>query len=307
MKSIPPLPLRLAVTLAVVVAAVLVVAYQFRAYLQNPWTPDGQVRATVVEVASRVSGPITNLPISDNQAVTAGELLFQIDPRTFQATVNQSKASVEEAKDKADRARLTYQTDTGAESKQLLTQLENAEALAAAALSQARANLSAAQLDLEFTRVLAPVNGYVTHLNVDLGTQTVADRPLMALVNRDSFWFSAFFRETLMENVRPGDKAMIRLMAYPDKPIEGHVESVGWGIATVDGRPGYDLLPQVRPNFEWIRLAQRIPVRVELGDIPAGVDLRFGITASVLVMSDDSNTSRYGVYTRGSPAGTLGS
>lgn len=293
MNAKPSRSFRVSITLAAVVLAALLMAYKFRVYLLNPWTRDGQVNAYVVQVAPRVDGPITELPIVDNQEIAKGDLLFRIDPSVYAADLAQARADLQEAQsrradasDKADRAKRIHDTDPGAEAMQMLVQLQEAEKLAVAEVEAARAQVDAAQLNLDFTQVSASVDGYVTHLTLDLGTQAVANVPALALVNKNSFWVTAFFRETLMEQIRPGYKAVVRLMAYPDKPIVSEVESVGWGIATQDGQPGYDLLPRVRPSFEWIRLAQRIPVRIKLGDIPEGVQLRVGTTATVIVLGN---------------------
>jgi multidrug resistance efflux pump len=145
--------------------------------------------------------------------------------------------------------------------------------------------LDQATLDLEFTRVLAPVDGYVTNLNLRQGSQAVANQPALALVDINSYWVHGFFRETSVGGMRKGDKAIVTLMSYPDQPIEGHVNSLGWGIAQDDGSTGFDLLPNISPTFEWIRLAQRVPVRVHLDDVPEDVALRVGTTASVLVIT----------------------
>jgi multidrug resistance efflux pump len=142
-----------------------------------------------------------------------------------------------------------------------------------------------AMLNLEFTEVSAPVDGYVTNLNLQLGSQAVANQPAMALVDVNSFWIDGFFRENQIGRIGIGDKAIVTLMSYPDKPIEAYVDSLGWGIAQDDGSTGFDLLPNVSPTFEWIRLAQRVPVRIRLGELPAGVALRVGTTSSVLVLT----------------------
>lgn len=154
-----------------------------------------------------------------------------------------------------------------------------------ASIREARAALQQAQLNVEFTKVLAPVDGYVTNLNLRLGSQVVASQPVLALVDAHSFWVQAFFKETSIEGISSGDRALVTLMAYPDKPVEGRVDSLGWGIASQNGTTGFELLPNVSPTFEWIRLAQRVPVRVHLGDLPKGVALRAGMTGSVLVMA----------------------
>ena len=118
-----------------------------------------------------------------------------------------------------------------------------------------------------------------------LGSQVVSNQAALALVDVNSFWIHGFFKETSIENIAEGDRAIVTLMSYPSTPIEGRVDSLGWGITQDDGSPGYDLLPSINATFEWIRLAQRVPVRVHLVDVPEDVKLRVGTTASVLVMT----------------------
>ena len=127
------------------------------------------------------------------------------------------------------------------------------------------------------------MDGYVTNLNLRLGSQGVANQPALALVDINSFWIHGFFRETMVADVQPGDQAVVTLMSYPDTPLTGVVDSIGWGIAQDDGSTGQDLLPEISATFEWIRLAQRVPVRVHLTAVPEVVKLRVGTTASVLV------------------------
>ena len=277
---------------ALVLIAVGVVLYTYWAYVTNPWTRDGPVRAQVVQINPRVSGPIVNLPIRDNQFVKAGDLLFMIDPRTFKAAVDQARADVQKAQVEADNAReeaerdqAIMKRDRGAVSVQTVERKETAQRKAEAALLGATAELEQAQLNLEFTEVKAPVDGYVTNLNLRQGSQAVANQPALALIDINSFWVHGFFRENYIEGISEGDRAIITLMSYPDKPLEGRVDSLGWGIAQEDGSTGFDLLPTINPTFEWIRLAQRVPVRVHLLDVPDEVKLRVGTTASVLVMT----------------------
>jgi multidrug resistance efflux pump len=352
-----------ALTSAVVLVATLAVLWKYWAYITNPWTRDGQVRANVIQVVPRVSGPIVRLPIQDNQLVEAGDLLFEIDPRTYQAALDQASANLDETRDrlkdlqaqvkaaeaaldqaesgirqaesavasadatlvktKADLERATRLVAKGDVSKRtydeavaandvaeadlakvqaqrtqagaarLQAQAELAKAMAAlgapgeenAQLRAAKAALETAKLNLEFTQVRASVDGYVTNLSLRLGSQAVANQPALALVDVASFWVHGFFRENLIARVNPGDQAVVTLMSYPDQPLRGRVDSIGWGISQSDGSTGYDLLPNVNPTFQWIRLAQRIPVRVHLDKVPAGVKLRVGTTASVLVMT----------------------
>lgn len=357
------IPRKYLTTGTIVLIAVLAVALKYWDYLLNPWTRDGQVRAEVVQIATRVSGPVVELNVVDNQYVSAGDVLFVIDPRTFEASLDQARArydltvdsytakqkqvqaaeaqigvaqaSVDQAqsaiaasdaavenasseyqrqqeliKDRAtsqksvEGAKASYEVAVQkrlgaigslAQAQASLAQAEanlaqmratlGAAGDANASIREARAALQQAQLNLEFTKVLAPVDGYVTNLNLRLGSQVVASQPTLALVDAHSFWVQAFFKETSIEGISSGDRALVTLMAYPDKPVEGRVDSLGWGIASQNGSTGFELLPNVSPTFEWIRLAQRVPVRVHLGALPEGVALRAGMTGSVLVMA----------------------
>jgi multidrug resistance efflux pump len=288
---------------AVVLAAAAAAAWKYQLYITNPWTRDGQVRAQVIQVTPRVTGPIINLPIRDNQRVKAGDLLFEIDPRTFEAALKQDRADLEQARVNVDEARDEYRRverirkrDPGAVSAEEVTSRKNALRAAEAKVLAAEAVLDEAQLDLEFTQVRAPVDGYVTNLNLRLGSQAVANQPVLALVDVNSFWVHGFFRENYIEGIQPGDHAVVTLMSYPDRPLEGHVDSLGWGIYQEDGSTGQNLLPSVSPTFQWIRLAQRVPVRVHLQEVPEDIALRVGTTASVLVMKGTAGSeSRKGL------------
>ena len=291
-KSITSI-LRYLVTLAAVLVAGIVLANMYQEYLFHPWTRDGHVRAQVIKITPRVGGPIVDLPIHDNQAVTKGDLLFRIDQRTFELAIEQAEAKLQQALaservkvDQARRARDLSRKDKGAISEQALVRKENDLLVARADVEVAEANLNAAKLDLEFTEVRAPVDGYVTNLLLRYGSQTVANQPALALIDTNSFWVHGFFKETQIENIQPDNKVVIKLMTYPDAALQGVVESMGWGIAQQDGAPAADLLPTINPSFDWIRLAQRIPVRIRLTHIPDEVDLRVGTTASVFVMTE---------------------
>jgi multidrug resistance efflux pump len=350
---------------AVVLIAVIAVLLKYWDYVVNPWTRDGQVRADVVQITPRVSGPIVRLSVEDNQFVKTGDLLFEIDPRTFAASLAQAQAQYDSALDNyvalekqveaevaqvdvskaevlqaesgikeldatvakntaeykrqqdmlskdatskksMERARANYQVSLEQRKEAVagVTQAKATLAQSEAAMAKAKANLGApgednasireaqaaqeqAELDLEFTRIKAPVDGYVTNLNLRLGSQAVANQPALALVDTNSYWIHGFFKENSIENIREGNKAIVTLMTYPDTPLEGQVDSLGWGIAQQDGSTGEDLLPNVSATFEWIRLAQRVPVRIHLVDVPDNVALRVGTTASVLVMTGE--------------------
>lgn len=217
--------------------------------------------------------------------------------RTLLAQGNVSERRVEQAVADYDVAISNLDAAEGT-----LRQAQAQKLQAEAALSQAIASLGAegeanaqirgavaaveeAELNLEYTEVRAPVTGYVTNLELRIGSQAVSNQPQLALIDTDSFWVHGFFRETVVGDVEPGNRAIVTLMSYPDQPLEGYVDSIGWGIAQEDGSAGYNLLPNINPTFQWIRLAQRVPVRVHLTDLPDDVALRVGTTASVLVMT----------------------
>ena len=357
---------------SLVLLAVLVVLWKYWDYVVNPWTRDGQVRADVIEVTPRVTGPIVELAISDNQFVQTGDLLFRIDPRTFEADLARARAQLDEtgdsvlalekqveaaraavevargniararsqfigydatiARDKAEYERqkdllpkkatsrralesakanyeVSLQQKTSAEAQIAQSRANLAEAEADLAEAEAtlgqlgennpqvRAALAAvrqAELNLEFTEVRAPVDGLVTNVNLRIGTQAVANQPALALIDGSSFRVEGYFRETWIGRIQPGDHAVVTLMTYPGEPLTGYVDSIGWGIAQQDGSTGDRLLPNVSPTFEWIRLAQRIPVRIELTDVPDKINLRVGTTSSVLVKTGTAGTAADG-------------
>ena len=355
-------------TAVVVVAVVGAVLGRYWTYVVNPWTRNGQVMAQVIQITPRVTGTIVELPIVDNQFVKKGDLLFQIDPRTFESTLHGMEGLLAETKDEIDaltaqvdataatikqyeaeidymvqkvkgkQARLVdYQAElrrytelvkTGAASEervdQAIADVADAEAVVDAAraellaarakrleaeadlardianrgalgdanarLRTAKARVHSAELNLEFTTVTAPVDGYVTNLNLRLGDHATANKPVLALVDVESYWIYGFFKERYLNRIRPGDQAVVTLMTYPEKPIHGRVVSKGWGVWQKDGSTAQELLPVVSPTFEWIRLAQRVPVRIEFDELPEGVELVVGTTGSVLVVEDSAGS-----------------
>ncbi len=265
---------------------------KYQDYFANPWTRDGQVRAQVIQVASRVSGMVTNIEIIDNQFVQKGALLFSLDKQPFEIIIAQTQANIKKEyanlrgkKIEFDRVKKISAKDKGAVSQKDLTRREIDYLKALANIEALKEELNSAKLNLSFTNVYASVDGYVSNINFQVGSQAVANQPILALVDANSFWVFGYFRESMLESIHIGDKAIVTLMAYKNSPIIGKIESIAWGIAHSDGNPGANLLPSIKPVFQWIRLAQRIPVRIKLEDLPEGVVLRFGLTASVKIFS----------------------
>ena len=272
--------MKILATLALVLVAIGALSLKYMDYLTNPWTRDGMVRANVIQVTPRISGPIIELSVVDNQLVKKGEPLFKIDPRTFQADLDEAQAELIRTEADFERGkRLTARGDIS----------ERDFDKSRAAYEVAKADLKTAQLNLEFTSVNAAADGYITNLTLRIGSQAVANQPVMALIDSASFWVHGFFRETIIKDISAGDRAIVTLLSHTGEELTGTVDSLGWGIAQQDGSTGIDLLPSVNPTFEWIRLAQRIPVRIQLDPLPEGVELRVGTTASVLVETGTAN------------------
>jgi multidrug resistance efflux pump len=357
---------RIITTGVIVLAALGMIAYKYHDYMKYPWTRDGLVRAQVVQITPRVSGPLVRVPIQNNELVKKGDLLFEIDPSIFQASVHLARAQFDNMRDivrslfeqveglkrtveqreadmnqakfevagsaaQVENARIvlgrakelfaeTVNTQRDVDDKSTayqvaLAQLGEARAKVnqmIAALAQAKddlarglanlgelgednprlrraaADLEIAQLNLEFTKVWAPTDGYVTNLRLGVGDSAVAHQPMLAVIDANSFYVQAFFRETFVGDFQKGDRAVVTLMSYPDTPLEGSVDSIGWGIAQQNGSTGFELLPSVAPTFEWIRLAQRLPVVVRIEKLPDNIKLRAGTTASVVVITGTS-------------------
>jgi multidrug resistance efflux pump len=275
------------ITLIIVGLAVWAAVSLYSRYIANPWTRDGQVRANIVGIAPRVSGPIIHVAVRDNQQLRTGDLLFEIDPSDFQAQVDIAAGQVQngEANLKQQEQNLQRQTDLYKNHVNTAQDFQNAQDSAAAAqaqLASAKANLELAKLNLNYTKVFAPVDGYVTNMNTSEGTYVTAGKQLMALVDTNSFWIAGYFKETQLPHIRVGQKATITMIGYEAQPFQGIVRSIGWGIYVQDGS-GSDstgLLPSISQTIDWVRLPQRFPVRIHvLGHSP--VPLRIGQTVSV--------------------------
>ncbi|MBK1882801.1 HlyD family secretion protein [Luteolibacter pohnpeiensis] len=254
-------------------------------YRTEPWTRDGRVNAELVKIVPEVSGKIAQLPVVDNQLVQKGDVLFTIDPENFQLALEQAEAQLKTrqseldlAKQKADRRGLLVSANAiSAEEQQ---SADTAVAVAQAALANAVATRDLANLNLRRTTVVSPVNGYITNLHLRLGDYASAGSPQFSIIDRESYWVAGYFEETKLPSVHPGDLADITFMAGT-APLRGHVEAISRGIA--DSTSSGTGLADVDPIFNWVRLAQRIPVRIKI-DTP--IDDRFlaaGMTCSISV------------------------
>ncbi|MGA1539741.1 MAG: efflux RND transporter periplasmic adaptor subunit [Chthoniobacterales bacterium] len=276
------------ITLGVVLLALMAALLMYARYLGKPWTRDAYVRANVVGVAPRVAGPIVQIPVKDNQAVRKGDLLFQIDPRTFQAALDQAKGQLAQTQAKlvdleANAKRAVDLLAQNVISREQYDDQVQAFEAAKADVEAAQAAVENAQLDLDFTTVVSPVDGYLTNVNTSPGTYVAAGQQLLALVDTSTFWVAAYFKETQITNVQPGDTVRITLMGHAGQPFDGEVVSTAWGIFVQDGSTvGDQMLPDVPQTIDWVRLPNRFPVRVHVTGQPP-VPLRIGQTASVAV------------------------
>ncbi|MGY2052659.1 efflux RND transporter periplasmic adaptor subunit [Methylobacterium sp. JK268] len=278
--------LRILATLVVLVAAAGATLVVWRFYVVAPWTRDGQVRVQVASIAPQISGQIVELRVIDNQRVRKGDVLYVIDPADFRIALDSAKAEVEtRAADlevkraQAARREALSTVATSIEEKQ---QYAGVAKQAEAAFASAKAQVAQAELNLARTQVRSPVTGYVTNLLLRVGDYATAGTRNVSVIDADSYWIDGYFEETKMAGIRVGDVATAALMGY-DAPIRGRVDSITRGISTTNASPGTQGLPSVDPVYTWVRLAQRVPVRIRIEAVPDGVPLVAGMTATVSV------------------------
>jgi RND family efflux transporter MFP subunit len=254
-------------------------------YMDEPWTRDGRVRADVINVAPDVSGAVVAMPVVDNQFVHKGDLVMEIDPSHYRIAVEAAEATVAQRKTelqmRRDDAQRRADMDSEVVSRENRENASQTAAAAAAQLQQAEAALDAARLNLERTSVVAPVDGYITNLNTYRGDYAIAGSAKLAIIDSHSFWVYGYFEETKIRYVKVGDKADMTLMS--GGTLAGHVESVSRGIYDRDNPESRELLADVNPTFNWVRLAQRVPVRIHIDQVPPGILLAAGMTCTVTV------------------------
>ncbi len=276
---------RSAATIVIVLIAIVIGVWMWNHYERSPWTRDGRVRADVVRVTPDISGLVTSVEVHDNQTVKAGDLLFVLDRPRYTLAVEQARAGVASAEATLRQARREANRDRAlGDLVATETHEQNVArvATAQAALAEARSTLDGALLNLERTQVHASVDGTVTNLDLHPGDYLAAGNQAMALVDAASLRVEGYFEETKLPLIRIGAPVTVKLMGE-DEPLHGRVESIAAGISEDSRGMSGNLLPDVQATFSWVRLAQRIPVRVKLTDVPADVRLILGRTATVTV------------------------
>ncbi len=277
---------RIALTLCLVVVAIFAGMHLWQYYMLTPWTRDAKIRADVVIVAPDVSGWVRELKVRDNQQVKAGELLMAIDSDRFEAALDKANA-VAETRQQQLRLREHEASRRAALGPQAISAelRENAQINAAVArgeLRQAQADAKIAAINLARSKVQAPRDGHITNLRLAEGNYVNAGQPVMALVDDSTFYVQAYFEETKLPRIKVGAPVNIWLMSAGE-PMKGRVESISRGITDRNATPDSQLLAEVEPTFNWVRLAQRIPVRISLDQVPEGLALSAGMTASVQI------------------------
>lgn len=277
---------RLTITLLLVLAALVVAIWLWHRYERDPWTRDGHVRADIVRITPDVSGLVTQVAVHDNQHVQPGDLLFVVDRPRFRLALEQANAAIQSARATLNQARREAARDIALGdlvAKETHEQNVARVATAAAALAQAESNRNQAALNLQRTTVRATVNGTITNLDLHPGDYVAAGQQALALVDDDSIRVEGYFEETKLPQIRLGQRARVLLMG-DRAPIEGHVDSIAAGISDSERSNAGNLLPNVNPTFTWVRLAQRIPVRIRLDHVPNGTRLIAGRTATVTIL-----------------------
>src|ERR1700742_1971693 len=273
------------ITLATVAVAVPLGWAMWNAYMGAPWTRDGTVRVYVVTMAPEVTGRIVQLPVADNQFVHKGDLLMLVDPTNYAFSVQQAEAVVAQTKAVALNAQAEAKRReelgvwTSAEEKETFS---SAAASALASYRQAQANLAQARVNLDRTRILSPVNGYVTNLQAQFGDYLNVGQTSVSVVNSDSFWIDGYFEESALWSIQDGDPARIKLLGS-HRIIQGHVQGIARGINVPNSLPNHVGLATVNPIFTWVRLAQRVPVRIAIDHLPPDTRLVAGMTATVQI------------------------
>ncbi|MEX3948880.1 efflux RND transporter periplasmic adaptor subunit [Paraburkholderia sp. EG287B] len=280
-------------TLIVVVVAALVLWRIVNYYMFSPWTRDGRVRADVIQVAPDVGGLITRVDVADNQQVKQGQVLFVIDQARYSLALRLAEATLEQRKATLAQAKREYARNialgnlVAAETlEESRTRVDQGEAAAA----DAQVQVDTARLNLQRTTIVSPVDGYLNDRAPRAGEYVTAGRAVVAVVDMHSFRVDGYFEETRLHGIQIGQPVEITVMGET-RPLRGHVQSIVAAIEDRDRQAAPNLLPNVNPAFSWVRLAQRIPVRVALDEVPADFRMIAGRTATVAVRTEANNAS----------------
>ena len=295
-------------TLIVVVVAALVLWRIVNYYMFSPWTRDGRVRADVIQVAPDVGGLITNVEVVDNQPVKKGQVLFVIDQARYSLALRLAQAVLQNRQASLAQARREYArnltlgnlvaSETLEESR---TKVDQGEA----AVADAQVQVDTARLNLQRTTIVSPVDGYLNDRAPRVGEYVTAGRAELSVVDMHSFRVDGYFEETRLHGIHIGQPVEITVMGEP-RPLRGHVQSIVAAIEDRDRQQSPNLLPNVNPAFSWVRLAQRIPVRVALDEVPDDFRMIAGRTATVAVRTEESDKQKSKAGAAAGASGAIG-
>jgi RND family efflux transporter MFP subunit len=274
------------ITVAIVIAAAFGARWLWIRYNLDPWTRDGRLRADVVLVSPDVNGLVTDVSVRDGQQVHRGDTLFIVDRPRFELALAQANAVV--AADEAQLAQAQRESKRNKKLDNLVTieQSEESDAKVLeleAEIAGARVTRDTARLNLDRTIIRSTVNGIVTNLELQPGNYASVGHQVMAVVNTDSLYADGYFEETKLPAIRVGDRAVVHLMGV-DEDLYGTVESIAAAIEDRERSGSENQLANINPTFSWVRLAQRIPVRVRLDRVPPDIRLIAGRTATVSIL-----------------------
>jgi len=273
-------------TLIVFALALLAAGWMWNYYMQSPWTRDGKVRAELVDITPQVSGRITQLQVKDNQFVHRGQLLLTLDPVPWQIALDNADAQLSKAQ--ADLARAQHEFNRRSRLPRNVISAEDLDAArlaanaTAASAKAAQSELDRARWNLQQTTITAPTDGWITNLTLRPGNYATAGSPLFALVDSHSYYVVGYFEETKLRHIRPGAAAQVVLYSNGAR-LQGQVDSIGRAIYDQSIETDSGLVPDVKPNVPWVRLAQRVPVRIHLDPLPADVPLVAGTTCTITI------------------------
>ncbi len=285
MKTLTRKISRTAITVILVILAFIAIFRAWVYYTESPWTRDARFSADVVAIAPDVSGLITQVAVKDNQLVTKNQVLFVIDQPRYQKALAEAEADVSYykalAEEKSREAGRRNKLGVSAMSREEIDQSNNMLQTVLHQMAKAQATRDLARLDLDRTVIRAPADGWVTNLNVYAGEFITRGSTAVALVKQHSFYVMAYLEETKLEGVRPGYRAEVTPLGS-NHVLKGTVDSVAAGVTNASSSVDSKGMATVDSNLEWVRLAQRVPVRIRLDKEPGNL-WPAGTTATVVI------------------------
>ena len=290
MKTILGGSFRFLITALLLIAALWIGKMAWNQYMQSPWTRDGRIKADIINVSADVSGNVIDVPVHDNQLVQKGDVLFTIDRDRYVEALAQAEALLSaqqtEQIHRSTEARRRASLDSSIVSTESRETADFAVTSASAQYQAALAARNVAKINLERTVVRAPVTGYITNLNVFSGSFAAVGAPKLAIIGSETFYAVGYFEENKLLMMKQNDPVDMTILG-DNKIMHGHIESVAHGITDRDANSGRELLADVNPTFNWVRLAQRVPVRIHIDDVPAGRVLVAGTTCTIVIKYPD--------------------